>query len=182
MIDNDGAGVRVLASALALRGNPAWAPDGESVISAVVRDGEPRLTRIFLNGAPPLPLVSEYSVDPVWSPDGRFLVYSGADVGTTFPLRAAAADGRPYPLPSVMLTRGARRVAFFDSQRLVILGGEIRHKNFWLLDVRTGEQRVLGQLPADFDIRDFDISPDGSEVVFDRGQLDSDLALIDRAH
>jgi Tol biopolymer transport system component len=182
MLDNDGSGVRVLASALALRGNPAWAPDGQSVISAVVRDGEPRLTRIFLNGASPLPLVSEYSVDPVWSPDGRFLVYSGADVGTTFPLRAAAADGRPYPLPSVMLTRGARRVAFFDSQRLVILGGEIRHKNFWLLDVRTGEQRILGQLPADFDIRDFDISPDGSEVVFDRGQLNSDLALIDRAH
>ena len=106
MIDSDGSGLRVLASALALRGNPAWAPDGQSVISAVVRDGEPRLTRIFLNGAPPLPLVSEYSVDPVWSPDGRFLVYSGADVGTTFPLRAAAADGRPYPLPSVMLTRG----------------------------------------------------------------------------
>ena len=64
----------------------------------------------------------------------------------------------------------------------MILGGEIRHKNFWLLDVRTGEQRVLGQLPADFDIRDFDISPDGSEVVFDRGQLNSDLALIDRVH
>ncbi|MGB9329896.1 MAG: hypothetical protein WCB10_03925 [Steroidobacteraceae bacterium] len=182
MIDNDGSGLRVLASALALRGNPAWAPDGQSVISAVVRDGEPRLTRIFLNAAPPLPLVSEYSVDPEWSPDGRFLVYSGADVGTTFPLRAAAADGRPYPLPSVMLTRGARRVAFFDPQTLVILGGEIRHKNFWLLDLRTGEQRVLGQLPADFDIRDFDISPDGSEVVFDRGQLNSDLALIDRVH
>jgi hypothetical protein len=63
---------------------------------------------------------SEYSIDPVWSPDGRFLVYSGADVGTTFPLRAAA-DGRPYPLPSVLLTRGARRVAFFrDPQALVI--------------------------------------------------------------
>ncbi len=183
MIDSEGSHLRVLADALALRGNPSWAPDGQSVVSAVVRDGEPRLTRIFLNGASPLPLVSEYSVDPVWSPDGRFVVYSGADVGTTFPLRAAAADGRPYPLPSVMLTRGARRVAFFrDPQTLVILGGEIRHKNFWLLDLRTGEQRVLGRLPPDFDIRDFDISPDGSEVVFDRGQLTSDLALIDRVH
>jgi hypothetical protein len=64
-----------------------------------------------------------------------------------------------------MLTRGARRVAFFrDPQILVILGGEIRHKNFLLLDLRTGEQRVLGQLPADFDIRDLDLSPDGSEA------------------
>jgi Tol biopolymer transport system component len=183
MMDNDGSHVRVLADSLALRGNPAWAPDGQSLVSAAVRDGEPRLTRIFLNGDSPLPLVSEYSIDPAWSPDGRFLVYSGADVGTTFPLRAAAADGRPYPLPSVLLTRGARRVAFFrDPQALVILGGEIGHKNFWLLDLRTGAQRILAELPVDFVIRDFDISAGGSEIVFDRVQLTSDLALIERTH
>ena len=180
-MDDDGSHLRVLTDSLALRGNPGWSPDGRSVVSAVVRDGEPRLTRIFLNGDPPLPLVSEYSVDPVWSPDGRFLVYSGADVGTTFPLRAAAADGRPYPLPSVMLTRGARRVAFFrDSQTLLVLSGEITHKDFSLLDLRTGSQRLLAVLPADFDIRDFDISASGLELVFDRVQVDSDLALIER--
>jgi Tol biopolymer transport system component len=177
----DGSQVRILADSSALRGNPAWDPDGKSVVTAVIRDGEPRLTRFFLNGDAPLPLVSEYSVDPVWSPDGRFVVYSGADVGTTFPLRAAAADGRPYPLPSVMLTRGARRVVFFrDSQTLVILGGEIVHKNFSLLDLRTGTQHIVAELPADFVIRDFDVSADSSEVVFDRVQVNSDLALIER--
>jgi len=178
---SDGSRVKVLADSLELRGNPGWAPDGQSVVIAVVRNGEPRLTRIFLNGDSPLPLVSEYSIDPVWSPDGSFLVYSGADVGTTFPLRAAAADGRPYPLPSVMLTRGARRVAFFrDPRALVILAGEIGHKNLWLLDLRTGTRRILAELPADFAIRDFDISADGSEIVFDRVQVNSDLALIER--
>jgi Tol biopolymer transport system component len=181
MMDSDGSHVRVLANSLVLRGSPSWAPDGQSVVSAAVRDGEPRLTRIFLNGDPPLPLVSQYSIDPVWSPDGRFLVYSGADVGTTFPLLAAAADGRPYPLPSVMLTRGARRVAFFhDPQALVILGGEIVHKNLVLLDLQTGAQRILAELPSDFEIRDFDISADGSEIVFERVQANSDLALIER--
>jgi Tol biopolymer transport system component len=182
IMDSDGSQVRVLADSLALRGNPAWAPDGQSVVSAVIRDGEPRLTRIFLNGDSPLPLVSEYSIDPVWSPDGRFVVYSGADVGTTFPLRAAAADGRPYPLPSVMLTRGARRVVFFrDSQTVVILGGEIVHKNFSLLDLRTGTQHVIAELPADFVLREFDVSANGSEIVFDRVQVNSDLALIERS-
>ena len=182
VMDDDGSHLRVVADSLALRGTPSWAPDGRSLVSAVVRESEPRLTRIFLNGDSPLPLVSEYSIDPVWSPDGRFLVYSGADVGTTFPLRATAADGRPYPLPTVMLTRGARRVAFFrDSQTLVILSGEIVHKDFSLLDLRTGVQRVLGTLPADFIVRDFDISADGSELIFDRVQVSSDLALIERA-
>jgi Tol biopolymer transport system component len=183
LMDSDGSHLKILADSLALRGNPAWAPDGQSIVSAAVRDGEPRLMRIFLNGDSPLPLVSEYSTDPVWSPDGRFLVYSGADVGTTFPLRAAAADGRPYPLPSVMLTRGARRVAFFHgSETLVILGGEIGHKNFSLLDLRTGARRILADLPADFVIRDFDISADGSQIVFGREQVSSDLALIERMH
>ena len=144
--------------------------------------GEPRLTRIFLNGDSPLPLVSEYSVDPVWSPDGRFLVYAGADVGTTFPLRAAAVDGRPYPLSSVILSRGARVAFFRDPQTLVILGGEIGHQNPSLLDLRSGGQRVLAELPADFVVRDFDISTADSEIVFDRLQVSSDLALIERTH
>jgi serine/threonine protein kinase/Tol biopolymer transport system component len=182
VMDNDGSHIRVLADSLALRGNPAWAPDGQSIVSAVVRDGEPRLTRIFLNGDPPLPLVSEYSVDPVWSPDGRFLIYSGADVGTTFPLRAAAADGRPYPLPTVILSRGARAAFFRDPQTLVILGGDIGHQNPSLLDLRSGVQRILAELPADFVVRDFDISTADSEIVFDRLQVSSDLALIERTH
>lgn len=178
----DGSHVRVLADSLSLRGDPVWAPDGRSVVSAVVYDGEPRLTRVFLNGDPPLLLVSEYSLDPVWSPDGRFIVYSGADVGMAFPLRAAAADGRPYAVASAMLTRGARRVAFFGgSQALVLMGGTVDHKNFWILDLRSGAQRVLAELPEDFVIRDFDLAAAGSELVFDRVQMSAELALIERA-
>ncbi|MEP6939312.1 MAG: hypothetical protein ABI846_06070 [Rudaea sp.] len=181
VMDADGAHGRVLAGALALRGTPSWSPDGQSLLIAAVRDGEPRLTRVFINGDAPIPFTSEYSIDPVWSPDGRFVAYSGADVGTTFPLRAAAADGHPYPLPGVMLTRGARRFAFLpNSQKLVILTGQIGHKNLGVLDLETGAQRVLAELPAGFVIRDFDISADASEIVFERVETNSHIALIER--
>jgi Tol biopolymer transport system component len=131
----------------------------------------------------PLPLVPEYSVDPVWSPDGRFLVYSGADIGTTFPLRGAGRDGRPYPLPTLILTRGARHVAFSsDGKSLVVLRGDFDHKDFWLIDLQTGAEHMLAKLPAEFVIDDFDISPDGSEILFNRVQETSELALIERAH
>jgi hypothetical protein len=80
-----------------------------------------------------------------------------------------------------MLTRGARRVVFSnDPHAIVILRGEIGHKNFWLVDLKSGAERPLTGLGADFVIRDFDISPDGSRIVFDRIEENSNIALIER--
>ena len=109
------------------------------------------------------------------------MVYTGSDVGTTFPLRAAAADGHPYPLPGIMLSRGARRISFLsNSQSLAILTGGIGHKNLGLLDLQTGAQLTLAELPPGFNIRDFDVSDDGSELVFERVEGNSYAALIER--
>jgi serine/threonine protein kinase/Tol biopolymer transport system component len=182
VIDSDGRNAKLVSSTLALRGDLAWTPDSQSIVGAIVRAGEPRLSRIHLNGGPPQPMATEYSINPVWSPDGKYLVYSGADVGMRFPLRASAPDGRPYGMAGLILTRGARRVAFApDSGSLVILRGEIAHKNFWLLNPQTGAERQLTDLPSSIAIGDFDVSPDGTEIIFDRVQDSSSIALIERA-
>jgi Tol biopolymer transport system component len=181
VMQGDGAHPSVVADSFSLRGNAAWAPDGKSIIVAALREGEPRLMSFFPAGGAPVPLVYEYSRDPVWSPDGQFLLYSGADVGVTFPLRAAEPDGRPYPLPPIMLPRGGRRVVFGpEPGTLVALRGDFAHKDFWLIDLKTGAERRLTQLTSDFDIRDFDLSADKSEILFDRVEESSTVALIDR--
>jgi len=180
VVDSDGGNPREIASALALRGDLAWSPDSQSLIGAIVRNGEPRLARIFLDGTPPQPMASEYSIDPVWSPDGKYFVYSGAQVATTFPLRAAAPDGRPYGMPGLILTIGARRVAFsLNSGSLVMLRGGIDRKDFWRLDPQTGAERQLTDLPSSFVIGDFDVSPDGTVIIFERVQESSSIALIE---
>jgi hypothetical protein len=182
-MDSDGSHARVVKDSLVLRGNPAWAPDGQSIVSAVVQGGEPRLTKIPLDGSAPLVLVSEYSLDPTWSPDGQFLLYSGPDVGTTFAVRAVAADGRPYPLPALILSRGARRVVFWrDSRNVVVLRGDVSHKNFSLVDLQTGAERQLADLTPEPAIGDFDVSRGGEEIVFDRVERSSEIAMIERAH
>jgi Tol biopolymer transport system component len=182
VMDADGRGLQLVTDTLRLRGNLAWTPDGRSIVSAVLYDGEPRLTRIFLDRSAPLVLVAEYSLDPVWSPDGAFMLYSGADVGTTFPIRAVAADGRPYPTPSLILTRGARRVAFWpDGRQLVVLRGAVDHKDFALVDLKTGAEQPLAKLAADFVVGDFDLAPDGSRIVFERVEEHSKIALIERS-
>jgi hypothetical protein len=47
------------------------------------------------------------------------------------------------------------------------------------MDLETGTERQLTNIPPDFDIRDFDISPDGREVVLERVQERSDVVLLD---
>jgi len=135
-MDEDGTDVQVVDESLDLRGAPAWAPDGQSIVVAASREGVPQLMRIPIHGGAPAALVPEYALDPTWSPDGRFLVYSGADVGTTFVVKAVSGDGRPHRLPDLTLTRGARRLAFVPGRgALVVLRGEIAHKDFWLVDL-----------------------------------------------
>ncbi|HLX86086.1 MAG TPA: hypothetical protein VKR59_19455 [Terriglobales bacterium] len=176
----DGTNARIVTDALDLEGDPAWAPDARSISSAANDHGVPHLFRVPLDGGPPTVFVKEYSVEPAWSPDGRFVVYSGPDIGTTFPVKAVATEAAAVPLPALTLTRGARHLVFLAGRRgLVFLKGDIRHKDLWLIDLETAAERQLTNLPPDFDVRDFDISPDGREAVLERVQEHSDVVLFD---
>ncbi len=94
VVNADGTGgARQVADALDIRGAPAWSPDGQSLAVAANLGGQPTLFKVPLNGGTPVPLVKEYSTNPIWAPSGQFLVYFGADVGTNFPVKAVSKDG-----------------------------------------------------------------------------------------
>lgn len=176
----DGTNARIVADSLELQGAPAWAPDGQSITSAANDHGAPHLFRVPVDGRSPSPFVQEYSVDPAWAPDGRFVVYSGPDIGTTFSVKAVTNEAAAHPLPTLTLTRGARHVTFLPGRRaLVYLRGDIEHKDLWLIDLETGAERQLTTLAPDFNIGDFDVSPDGRAIVLERVQKDSDVLLLD---
>jgi Tol biopolymer transport system component len=179
VVNVDGSEARVVSTPGQVQGPPAWRPDGRAVTVAAVVDGEPRLFNVPLDGGPPVSLVHEYAVHPAWSPDGDFVLYSGPDVGTTFAVKAAAADGGPYPLPPLTLTRGARRLRVTEGRRVMVLRGEIGHKDLWLVDLATGAERQVTHLPAGFAVRDFDVSTDGREIVLEQIQEQSDIVLLE---
>ena len=97
VMNADGTGTRRIAEKLDVRGAAAWSPDGQWLAVAANQGGEPQLFKIPVGGGTPVLLVKEYSIDPIWSPSGQFLVYSGADVGTTFSVKAVSADGDARP-------------------------------------------------------------------------------------
>ena len=179
VMNSDGTGTHRIAEQLDVRGAPAWSPDGRSLAVGANQNGEPHLFKVPLDGGPPLPLVREYSTDPSWSPSGEFLVYSGADVGTMFPVKAVGANGAPRKLPTLVLTRGARRIVFLREDVLLVMKGDISHKEFWSIDLMTGRERQLTNLRRGFVIGDFDVSSTGREIVFDRTRDESDIVLFD---
>ncbi|MGB6193132.1 MAG: LpqB family beta-propeller domain-containing protein [Terracidiphilus sp.] len=180
VVQSEGTNARVVSDSLQLESAPAWEPDGKSVTVAANDHGMPHLFRVPIDGHSHVSFVDEYSVDPVWAPDGRFVVYSGPDIGTEFSVRAVTPDAKPHPLPPLTLTRGARHLVFLPGGReLMALRGAIGHQDIWLINLDTGEQRQLTHLPPEFDIQDFDISPDGHQLVIERVQEHSDVVLLD---
>lgn len=176
----DGTNARVVANSIELQGSPAWAPDGRSITSAASDHGVPHLFRVPVGGGSPVQIFRAYAVDPTWEPGGRFVVYSGPDIGTIFSVKAVTPEGAAHPLPPMTLSRGARHLVFLPKgQAVVFLQGAIQHKDLWRIDLDTGAERQLTNLAPDFNIRDFDISPDGRDVVLERVQERSDVVLLD---
>jgi len=54
---------------------PAFSPDGESVVYVEKEDYIPKLRRVPIGGGKPVPLTDEFSQHPAFSPDGKVLVY-----------------------------------------------------------------------------------------------------------
>ncbi len=128
----DGTDAHVVARTLNLQGAPAWSPDGLSIVSAADDHGVSHLFRVPVSGGAPETLIREYSMDPAWSLGGRFLVYSGPDIGTNFSVQAVAADAKMRPLPALTLTRGARHLAFLpNGHELAFLRGDMQHRDLW---------------------------------------------------
>ena len=98
----------------------------------------------------------------------------------SIPLKAVTPDGQPFPLQEMWVFRQDAPSRFVPGKKAVILmQGEFRHKNFWMLDLATGKLRQLTNLKPGFSVRNFDISSDGKRILFDRSRENSDIVLID---
>ena len=48
-----------------------------------------------------------------------------------------------------------------------------------MVDLETGAEHQLTDLAADFDVGDFDISPEGHDIVLKQVQEHSDIVLLE---
>lgn len=97
-------------------------------------------------------------------------------------MKAVTPDGLPYPLPPLSVDRvGDSYRLRHGSKELVVKQGGFRRQDFWLFDVATGRQRKLTGLRPGEPLLHFDVSPDGTQILFERVRDNSDVVLIELA-
>ncbi len=180
MMAADGTGTRRITESLDVRDAPSWSPDGKWIAVVASEGKEQPLFKVAVQSGAPVRLVGGVNYNPVWSPDGRFIAYSEQRGGPTYQLKGVTPEKQPFPLPEVTVRAGGNRYRFLPGGKaLAVMRGNVRHQDFWLLDLATGQLRQLTNLRPGFDIRSFDISPDGKQILFDRYRENSDVVLID---
>lgn len=178
----DGSGARAVTESLDVRGAPSWSPDGHWIAVAAREGHTTHVYRVPLGNGAPVRVVDGVSSNPVWSPDGSVILYSGTPSGRSVPVHAVRPDGVPVPLPfdTLVVDRLGDSYRFLPGGAgVVVKVGGFRQQDFWLLDIHTGARRQLTRLRAGPSLARFDVSRDGRTILFERTQENSDVALIE---
>jgi Tol biopolymer transport system component len=176
----DGTQLQVLSRSVDARGAAAWSPDGKWVVTGGYEGGVEGLFKIPVNGGAAQRIVDGEALNPVWSPDGNLIVYTGPQVNVVTALLAVRPDGEPVELPKIELFRWGQRARFLPDGSGLVYMHQGPAQDFWLLDLATLNSRRLTQLRrATATTMTFDVTPDGSRIVFDRLSEDSDVVLIE---
>jgi len=176
----DGSGARSIAESLDVRGAASWSPDGKWLAVAAKEGMRVRVFKIPVGGGAAVRLVDSVSSNPVWSPDGTFILYSGTPRARSVPLRAVTPDGQPYPVPALSIDRVGDSYRFLPpGKQLVVKLGGFRRQDFWLFDLAKASRRQLTALRPGQSLQRFDVSPDGKRIVFERVVENSDIVLVE---
>lgn len=168
-----------------VRGTCAWSPDERSIaVAGIGPDGTTGLYRIDVVDGSWAQLVSVAAVDPAWASSRDLIVFGTNTVGgPRVEMRAVDQGGRQVDVdlrsmaPRFRLSAPVRFTA--DGQGMVYTAfqDDPFMQQFFYLDLATGESHQISSLDLQGTIRGFDLTPNGSHIVFDRTRQNSDVVV-----
>jgi Tol biopolymer transport system component len=181
VLSADGGDARPVAPAIEITGAASWSADGKWLLAGGIDTKGPGLFKIPAEGGDPQRLINGSAMNPVWSPDGSVIVYTGPIVGPMGPLVMIRPDGTPVNAPTINVRVGTEHYRFMPGRQellYIAMTSQRDPENFWLMNLATGHTRKLTNFDSRV-TRTFDITPDGKQIVFDRLRDNSDIVLID---
>jgi Tol biopolymer transport system component len=182
LLSSDGGDPQPLAPAIDVTSAAAWSPDGRWIAAAGIDSGGAGLFKIPVDGGAPQRLMSGTATNPVWSPDGSVIVFTGPIASALGALAMIHADGTPAAPLNISVRVGTEHYRFVPGrQQLVYIPTptQVAPENFWLLDLTTMKSRQLSSVDVR-STRTFDVTRDGKQLTFDRLRDNSDIVVIDR--
>jgi Tol biopolymer transport system component len=127
------------------------------------KQGRRTLTLLSSDGGDAQPLAPAIDVTSAarWSTDGKWIATGG--------------------ILNIQVRVGTEHYRFMpDRPQLVYIStpDQVSPENFWLLDLPSKKARQLSSVNSR-STRTFDITPDGTQITFDRLRDNSDIVLID---
>jgi len=181
LLSSEGGDAQPLAPAIDVTSAASWSPDGKWIAAGGIDASGPGLFKIPVDGGAPQRLMTGTATNPVWSPDGTLIVYTGPVVGPVGALVTVHADGTPGETLNIQVRVGTEHYRFMpDRPQLVYIPtpNQVAPEYLWLLDLPSKKSRQLSSINSR-SMRTFDITPDGTHITFDRLKDNSDIVLID---
>jgi serine/threonine protein kinase len=184
VVSIDGTNAQTVDSPFELQGAVGqstvdWSENDQSLIMGGNDERGPGLFKLSIEGRSAVRLSDGQATNPVRSPDGKLILYTGSFVAGRAPLQGMRPDGTPVRLPAMTVRQGAYR--FLPDGSGVIYLPDLQSRDFWLLELATGARRQLTRFADRRRLETFDVTPDGRRIVFDRQDENSDVVLIDVA-
>ena len=177
LMSAEGADAKPLAASLKPRNAADWSPDARWIVTGGHDDEQGEgLFKVPVDGGAPVKLAEGLAANPVWSPKRPLIVYAGPQVSATSPLLAVRPDGSAVALPQLRISGRQQGHRFLPDGKSLVYAPV--PGDFWVLDLSSQKTHQVARLTRE-DIRTFDITADGKQIVFDRLRQNSDIVLID---
>jgi eukaryotic-like serine/threonine-protein kinase len=169
--------VRPFSDLPGYKGLPSFSPDGNAIVMAWNGGDLTRSTNIYamlLDGGKPLRLTTSTDTDSnaFYSPDGRRVFFTRSNVTSPVIFSVPSLGG-----DATRIAAGRAASVSADGQWLLLYRGNAASgiadagAGVFVLNLATGQERLLLSRSTDYDDVAFEIAPDGKWVYFSRSQM-----------
>lgn len=177
-VDRDGSNLQQLTD-LGNNSLPCVSPDGQTIVYASNRSGKTTLWRMSIDGKDAKQLIDKRSAWPRFSPDGKYLAYTGpSDESNTWLMVMPFEGGEPvmsFAVPENAL-RGRRSIQWTPDGKAILYKDDLY--GLWRQELNEEKPRPVKGF-EELTLRQLAWSFDGKNLAYTTGTSSQEIILVE---